>query len=169
MPIRFKTTLFELKSRGKTDTLLRLPKSVSAKMPSRGMIMIEGTINGATFKTPAEPDGNGSHWFKIKKTLQKSAEAKGGDTVTVVVEPTKDWPEPKVPADLKKILAADKQASFVWQDITPMARWDWIRWIGAGKLAETRTIRINKACSMLKSGKRRPCCFDRSQCTLTEA
>jgi len=50
-------------------------------------------------------------------------------------------------------------------DITPVARWDWIRWIGSTRNRDTRAIRIEKTLSKLRSGKRAACCFDRSQCT----
>ena len=91
--------------------------------------------------------------------------AKVGDSVSVALEPMAVWPEPKVPADLAKALASDPPVRSVWRDITPLARWDWIRWIGATKNPETRAIRIDKTLSKLRSGKRAACCFDRSQCT----
>jgi len=50
-------------------------------------------------------------------------------------------------------------------DITPLARWDWIRWIGSTRNRDTRAIRIEKTLSKLKSGKRAACCFNRSECT----
>lgn len=169
--IRFKAKLFRLDATAKvgSGTLLTLPKSASAKLPSRGMTMVEGTINGFHFQTVLEPDGQGSHWFRVKKTMRRSVGADAGDTVTLAIEPAKEWPEPKVPADLKNALAADPRAHTLWLDITPMARWDWIRWIGSAKQLETRRRRAENACGMLKAGKRRPCCFDRTQCTLTEA
>ncbi|PIN95580.1 hypothetical protein COU56_01165, partial [Candidatus Pacearchaeota archaeon CG10_big_fil_rev_8_21_14_0_10_31_9] len=83
------------------------------------------------------------------------------------IEPVKEWFEPKVPSDLKKALSTDKKAHKLWIDITPNARWDWIRWINATKNQETRKIRIDKTLSKLKSGKRTACCFNRSQCTET--
>ena len=57
---------------------------------------------------------------------------------------------------------ASAKARAAWSDITPVARRDWIHWMTSGKRAETRGIRIEKACDMLAKGKRRPCCFDRS-------
>ena len=145
--------------------ILRLPKSASAKLPSRGLVMVKGSINGFGFKAPLEPDGKGSHWFRFDKTMSEGAKAEAGDTVKLVVEPTSEWPEPQVPGDLKKALAADSKARVLWDDITPMARWDWIRWINATKNPQTRKVRIEKTFSKLKAGKRIACCFNRSQCT----
>jgi len=162
--IRFNAKLFKIGS----WTLLRLPKSASAKLPSRGMTMVEGTINGFRFQAALEPDGKGSHWFKVDKTMSEAAGADTGDNVTLAIEPAKEWPEPKVPADLKTALEAAPQTQTLWMDITPMARWDWIRWIGSTKQPETRKRRIEVAFSKLKAGERRPCCFNRTVCTIPD-
>ena len=162
--ISFETRLFKIGA----WTLLRLPKGASAKLPSRGMVMAKGTINGFYFQAALEPDGKGSHWLKVDNAMRKAIRADAGDTATLAIEPIKKWPEPRVPDDLKKALAADQRAHNLWMDITPIARWDWIRWINATKNPETRSIRIEKTLSKLKSGKRTACCFDRSQCTEPE-
>src|SRR5579863_10211319 len=104
--IRCDATLFTIGS----WTLLRLPKSVSAQLPSRGMTMVEGTINGARFQAPLEPDGKGSHWFRVDDTMRAAAGADAGDTVMLEIEPSEEWPEPAVPADLKNALTAVPQA-----------------------------------------------------------
>ena len=65
----------------------------------------------------------------------------------------------KVPADLRKTLASDPAALEAWDDITPLARNEWICWVTSGKKAETRSIRIEKALSKLGGGMRRPCCW----------
>lgn len=161
MLIRFETKLFKIGS----WTILLLPKTASAKLPSRGIALVEGTINGSRFKAVLEPDGYGSHWFKIDKKLSGAAKAKAGDAVTVAIESSKDWPEPKVPADITKVLSSDEKAHALWAKITPMARWEWIRWIRATNRDETRNRRIEVARSKLKAGMRRPCCFNSSMCT----
>ena len=159
--IRCDATLFTIGS----WTLLRLPKSASAQLPSRGMTMVEGAINGSPFQAPLEPNGKGSHWFRVDESMRDAAGADTGDTVTLVMEPAKEWPEPAAPADLKNALAAVPQAYALWMTITPKAQWDWIRWIRATNQPATRRRRIEVACSKLTAGARRPCCFNRNLCT----
>jgi len=67
--------------------------------------------------------------------------------------------EPKVPVDLRQALTAAPKSKAKWSDLTPIARRDFILWIDQAKQAETRSRRIERACSMLVAGKRRPCCF----------
>lgn len=152
-PIRFTAQPYTIGSM----TIVRLPKDASAKLPSRGMAMAEGTVNSSRMTLPLEPDGKGSHWFALGK--------KTSGSVSVDMEPLKEWPNPDVPADIKKGIAAIPKAKALWAEITPMARWDWIRWIRATNNPETRKKRIDVAGSKLKSGMRRPCCFNRSMCT----
>jgi hypothetical protein len=144
-------------------SFLVLPLSVSARLPSRGVIAIEGTMNGFPFKATLQPDGHKSHWLKVAQALRERAGAEAGDVLTLEIAPATKAPEPDVPADLRKALAAaDPKARVLWSDITPIARTDWIHWISSAKQEETRARRIRNACSMLAAGKRRVCCFDRS-------
>lgn len=165
--IRFETKLFTINSRA----ILKLPESASAELPSRGMTMVSGTINEVPFKALLEPDGRyapgqrSSHWFSPDKQLLADASAKAGDTVQVSLEPIKEWIEPEVPEDLQKALASSPKAEALWKDITPLARWDWIRWVRAVKTAETRQKHIEVALDKLNKGMRRPCCFNRNLCS----
>jgi hypothetical protein len=140
-------------------TILSLPKNASAKLPSRGMTMVEGTINGYPFRAALEPSGKGSHWLRVNKAIHDAAGADAGDAVTVEITRTGEEPEIRVPMDLRNALAATPLAQALWADITPNARRDWVLWITSAKQIETRNSRIEKACSMLASGKRRVCCF----------
>ena len=127
--------------------------------------MVEGIINGYAFKAALEPDGKGSHWLRVDKTMREGAGADAGDTVVLEIEAAKEWTEPQLPEDLKSALDADPQTHDLWMDCTTMARWDWIRWINATAQQETRRRRIEVAFSKLNSGMRRPCCFNRGMCT----
>lgn len=64
-----------------------------------------------------------------------------------------------MPPDLKKALVADPKALETWEDITPLARNEWICWIESARKTETRNRRIAWGCSNLKEGQRRPCCW----------
>ena len=163
--IAFESSPFE----GHGGVLMRLPVEASEKLPSRGMSMIAGQLNGTDFEAPVEPDGEGSHWFRIKPSLLAKAGVAVGKTVKVVIEPLKVWPEPKVPDDLRQVLNGDPEAKAIWDSLTAAARWDWIRWMTAVRQAATRKKHVDSIPSRLRSGKRRPCCFDRSICTLTDA
>ncbi len=63
------------------------------------------------------------------------------------------------PKDIKKIINSSNTLKNIWEDITPLAKNEWICWITSGKKSETRNIRLEKAISKLKSGMRRPCCW----------
>jgi len=162
--IHFKAKLFRPAESAKADwTFLKLPKTASAKLPSRGITPIEGMINGFPFQAVLEPDGQKSHWLKVNRKLSESAGANAGDVVTLEIAPAAEEPEPTVPPDLQEALAsAAPKTRAVWSDITPNARRDWVHWITSAKQEETRARRIKNACSMLAGGKRRVCCFDRS-------
>jgi hypothetical protein len=162
--IRFETTPLQIGD----WTILRMPGIASTKLPSRGLTLVKGTINGFHSKIVLEPDGKGSHWFNVDSEMREAAGVNTGDLVTMVVEPSKEWPEPDFPADLIKALASDSQANALWMKITPMARWDWLRWIRATNNQETRSRRIEVALSKLRAGERRPCCFNRNLCTEPE-
>jgi len=67
--------------------------------------------------------------------------------------------EARVPTDLRKALAATPAAKMLWKNLTLIARRDFVSWIDSAKQPETRKRRIERACSMLVAGKRRPCCY----------
>jgi len=146
-------------------TIVRIPEEVSRNLPSRGMTLVDGTFNGTAFQAVLEPDGRGRHWFRVDDGLLETAEVSPGDSVAMAIRPSRDWPEPDVPSDLAEALTAHPPARVLWDEITPMARWDWIRWIRSTRQEATRRRRIAAACDKLSKGERRPCCFNRNLCS----
>ena len=65
----------------------------------------------------------------------------------------------KVPTDLRKALASDPVALAAWEDITPLARNEWICWVTSVKKSETRQQHVERTRTELIAGKRRPCCW----------
>lgn len=65
----------------------------------------------------------------------------------------------KLPEDFKSAIVKSPKIFSLWEDITPLARNEWICWVTSGKKEETRDIRIRKAISKMNGGMRRPCCW----------
>lgn len=64
-----------------------------------------------------------------------------------------------LPADMKKALTSAPKALAAWENITPLARNEWICWVTMVKKTETRKEHVQRMVSQLKEGKRRPCCW----------
>ncbi|MDF2513405.1 MAG: uncharacterized protein K0S04_3271 [Herbinix sp.] len=163
MSISFKAILSNIEAR----TIIKLPMNSSEKLPSRGMIMVQGTMNGVSFIAPLEPDGKGSHWFELSDILLNETRVTLGQIVNVDLEPVNEWIEPEIPEDIMDgILKSGLMSQ--WDSLTTKARWEWLRWIRSTNNAATREKRINVACSKLQKGDRRPCCFDATRCTVAD-
>jgi uncharacterized protein YdeI (YjbR/CyaY-like superfamily) len=65
----------------------------------------------------------------------------------------------EVPPDLRKALLADESAQERWEDLTPLARNEWICWVISNKKPETRQNHVERTITELLEGKRRPCCW----------
>jgi hypothetical protein len=65
----------------------------------------------------------------------------------------------RMPVDLRKALVADPKVLALWEDITPLARNEFICWVENAKQIETRSRRIQRTREELLEGKRRPCCW----------
>lgn len=163
--IGFNTTIHTLKG----YTILLIPEEESVKLPSRGQISVTGTLNGHEFAAVLEPDGRWSHWIRVDAELQRTANIDVGDEVAVELTTSDKWPEPTLPRDIAEALeAAPQKVKDKWRDITPMARWEWVRWVNATGSVETRAVRIVKTISKLEGTHRRPCCFNLAACTEPE-
>jgi hypothetical protein len=147
--IRFSATL--------SRTGITLLKSASLKLP-RNKTIVEGMINYLPFRGALVPKG-GSYALKVSNAMRKAVGLKIGDTTTIEITRVGDEQEVRVPMDLLEVLKITPRSLTSWSDITPMARRDWIFSICSSKQTETRARRIDKAVDMLRSGKRRLCCF----------
>ncbi|HLJ54599.1 MAG TPA: YdeI/OmpD-associated family protein [Chthonomonadaceae bacterium] len=160
--IQFEANLIVLKE----HLILRLPEDASGRLSSRGQVAVRGTINGRELRTVLEPDGKFGHWMRIEPGLRDGLGLRAGDRAALQLEAADDWPEPEVPQDIATALsAAPENVRDKWMDITPMARWEWVRWINETRNPDTRAIRIEKTISKLSGKHRRPCCFNLAACT----
>lgn len=161
MSITFETTVSQIGDR----LIITLPEQASQALPSRGQVAVDAAVGGHEFATVVEPDGRKGHWIRVDDRLRRTLGVGAGDDVRGELTPTRAWPEPQVPEDLGSALDEAPEVKDLWADITPMARWEWVRWIGATRSPSTRERRVEVTVDKLRSGKRRPCCFDLSSCT----
>ena len=160
--VRFEATLYTIDG----SSILRLPEKASNQLASRGQVAVQATVNGHACQTVVEPDGESGHWVRIDAKQQRAAALRAGNTAEVELVPLEDWPEPTVPGDLQAALAAaPEEIQELWKDITPMARWEWVRWVNATRNPGTRQRRVEVSIAKMQSGKRRPCCFNLAACT----
>ena len=145
--------------------IVRLPDEASAALPSRGQVAVEASVGGHPWGTVVEPDGRRGHWLSLDEELVHGLSLERGDAVDVELEPTKAWPEPELPEDFAAGLADAPDLEEMWAEITPMARWEWVRWVNATRNPQTRARRIEASISKMRGGTRRPCCFDTAACT----
>lgn len=163
MGIVFEAAVAELRNR----KIIRLPMAASERLPSRGMVMVQGTVDGAAFQAPLEPDGSKGHWLELSGALAERVGAAIGQTLSFDIEPAEAWPEPEIPED---VMEAIRKAGLLaqWNGLTTKARWEWFRWIRATQSPVTRKKRIDVACSKLQKGDKRPCCFNSASCTVPD-
>jgi uncharacterized protein YdeI (YjbR/CyaY-like superfamily) len=64
-----------------------------------------------------------------------------------------------IPSDVRRALLASPSARAAWEDITPLARNEWICWVTSVKKPETRRQHVERLCAQLSAGDRRPCCW----------
>ena len=147
--------------------IARLPQSASDELPSRGMVMAEGTLGGKAFAAPAEPDGKGGHFLELDASLLKKVKGKSGQPLSFDIHPQSDWAEPDMPEDIMGAIHAAGLTAF-WQGLTVKAKWEWLRWIRATNNPATRAKHIGVAVSKMQNGNRRPCCFNSASCTIPE-
>ncbi|MEZ0374529.1 MAG: YdeI/OmpD-associated family protein [Candidatus Sericytochromatia bacterium] len=156
--LRFKAEIFWQPETAKTTTaaMLTIPAAVSKQLCD--MTKVEGTINGHPFRASLEIDASGDHSLRVNKAMLKGAGANAGDTVALAILGPE--PAPTIPADLLAPLDASEEAMTLWEDLTPLGRRDWIRWIEAARTPETRARRVMRTVEQLSEGKRRPCCVN---------
>jgi len=65
----------------------------------------------------------------------------------------------EVPDDLGEALRSDHEVLALWENLTPLARNEWICWVTYPKKDETRRDHVRRTVSELKDGMRRPCCW----------
>jgi hypothetical protein len=141
-----------------TSDYLELPKKIKLDYFTGPKTAVEGLFNTLPFRSLISKSKDGKTVIKLS-TAMKNTIKQGDTSAKVEITRLEDEPEVRIPADLKKALTRNLKAKKQWDEITPLARREWVLFIGTAKLEETRLKRIEKACDMLATGKKRVCCF----------
>jgi hypothetical protein len=135
-------------------TGIEIPFDVLKVFGSRARVPVCGTINGYPFRSSIFPMGGGCHFMAVNKETREGAQAKAGDTITVVMQRDE---APRIitpPPDFARALKANKDARAVWDKLSYTNRKEIVQAIEAAKKPETRQRRIEKGIAELTARKK---------------
>lgn len=138
---------------------LPVPVPVTKALGVGEPVMVEGMLEGFPFRAILEKDGPGGYRLKLSGDLVKAVGAQAGDFLAVEVTRVGDEKEVRNPADWSEALSQAPAALALYEQVTPMARREWVRWVASAKQEKTRAHRIEVGIDKLTKGMRRPCCF----------
>lgn len=130
-------------------TGILIPFSVEKEFGSRARVPVRGTINGFAFRSSVFPMGDGKHYMVVNKDVRAGAKAKGGETISVLMERDD---EPRIitpPEDFARALKSNKAALAAWDRLSYTYRKEYAQAIEEAKKPETRARRIERAIAML--------------------
>lgn len=133
---------------------ISIPFDVQKVFGTRARVPVRGTINGFPFRSSIFPDSNGPHYMAVNREVREGAGAKGGETISVVMERDDEPRTVEPPADFLRALRSDKAARETWERLSYTHRKEHVRAVEEAKRPETRARRIEKSISMLASGKK---------------
>ena len=144
----FKATL-ELMQSNLGWVIVRIPLDVPKTWGVRGMLKVQGEINGFSFRTSLFPTGKGYHYLLVNKRMQAGAFARAGDTAQFRLEPDLAKREASVPLELKRALSEDRSLLRWFEKLSYSIR----KWISDGitqvKSAEARVRRAEQVAEQL--------------------
>ncbi len=130
-------------------TQVDIPFDVAKVFGSKAQVPVAGTVNGFPFRNSLKPNGDGTHYLHINKTLLAGAKARLGDTVSIVMVQDPHPRKVAVPADLKAALKTVPASARIFSRFSYSHKKEMVDWICAAKKAETRARRVDKCLVML--------------------
>jgi uncharacterized protein YdeI (YjbR/CyaY-like superfamily) len=131
--------------------IVRIPLNVAQVWGTRGMLKVQGEINGFPFRTSLFPTGKGTHYLLVNKRMQTGANAAPGETAQFRIEPDTAKRVVIVPAELQRILNEDRSFRRWFDRLTYSIR-KWIcGWVTNVKNHEARRRRAEQVAEQLLS------------------
>jgi hypothetical protein len=119
----------------------------------RGLIKVKGTVNGIPVQSSLMPQGDGSHYIVINKSIRDKAGVKAGNPVTLELELDATERQIEMPDELKQLLDKNPQASLAFNALSYSHRKEYIDYVSAAKRADTRSCRLDKILPMISQKK----------------
>lgn len=135
-------------------TGIHLPFDVQKTFGSRACVPVRGTINGFAFRSSVFPAGDGTHYMIVNKKVREGAKAKGGETISVVMERDDEPRTVAPPDDLARALKSNRDARATWDKLSYTHKKEYARGIEEAKKPETRQRRLEKAVAELAAWKK---------------
>jgi hypothetical protein len=131
-----------------------VPFDVEKAFGKGGQVKVKGKVNNAAFRSSLMPNGDGTHFLVVAKSVREKAKAEIGDRVRVVLEPDAALRVMEAPPDLAKALTKNRKAKEAWDAFAYSHRKAYVDWIVEAKLDETRKRRVEKTVEKLAAGTR---------------
>lgn len=151
-PRRFRVLLE--KDANSEATAITLPFDVQKEFGSRARLPVRGTINKHAFRGTIFPMGDGRHYMVVNKELRAAAGVRGGETVSVSMEPDTEPRTITPPDDLARALKANRDAQATWDKLSYTHRKEYARSVEEAKRPETRQRRLEDTVARLAEGKK---------------
>ncbi|HEV2761767.1 MAG TPA: YdeI/OmpD-associated family protein [Pyrinomonadaceae bacterium] len=140
---------------GTNATGINIPFDVEKVFGTRARVPVRGTVNGFPFRSSVFPKGDGTHYMVVNKETRAGAKAKGGETISVVMERDDEPRTIEPPAELARALKGNKEARAAWEKLSFSHRKEYARSVEEARRPETRQRRVEKAISELTERTRR--------------
>lgn len=148
----YKARLKKFEGRG-TWTYVSVPFDAAKIFGQVGQIKIKGSINGVPFRSSLMPNGDGSHFLVVNKSVRDRAQVKCGAIIEVALAPDQEARIIRTPGDLKAVLSRSRAAQAEWDRLSYSHKKEYVDWITSAKKDGTRKLRLAKAASMLAGGR----------------
>src|SRR5699024_1442231 len=111
--------------------ILPLPQDASARLPSRGQVAVTGELDGHRARRVCERDGRLGRWGPLDAARPVTSQLRRSEGRAFTSSGASAWPVRDVAEDRSGALEAAPDLGQAWESITPMARWEWVRWVGS--------------------------------------
>jgi len=129
--------------------VIRVPFSVAKVWGVRGVLRVQGEINGFAFRTSLFPTREGHHFMIVNKQMQKNGHVSPGMDAHFTLQPDTEKREAPAAPELDRVLRQSKALRKFFQSLSPALRRDMARFVAGAKQADTRARRAEQLAERL--------------------